>query len=231
MTLRESLAHNGYAVVRRLADTDALAQLARLTDTLPLDGEKARGGLRRPFDRIPGLLVAVRETGVPALMRDLLGESAFTVRAILFDKTPDANWSVPWHRDTTIAVAERGEAQGFGAWSIKDGVPHVHAPASVLSQMATIRLHIDACGEESGALRVVPASHLLHDTEQPDTTRATVCTVGGGDAVVMSPLTWHASNKADQPQRRRVLHMECAACELPSPLRWAEAVQFAGGQS
>ena len=35
-------------------------------------------------------------------------------RAILFDKTPDSNWKVPWHQDVAIAVAARHDEPGFG---------------------------------------------------------------------------------------------------------------------
>jgi hypothetical protein len=33
----------------------------------------------------------------------ILGAAGRPVRAILFDKTADNNWGVPWHQDRTIA--------------------------------------------------------------------------------------------------------------------------------
>ena len=71
-------------------------------------------------DRIGSFARALAETALPA--------PAFPVRALLFDKTPGTNWKVPWHQDLAIAVAERREVEDFGPWSVKDGVPHVHAP-------------------------------------------------------------------------------------------------------
>ncbi len=41
-----------------------------------------------------------------------LGGGARPVRAILFDKTPQANWSLGRHQDRTIAVCERRAAAG-----------------------------------------------------------------------------------------------------------------------
>ncbi len=41
------------------------------------------------------------------------------VRAIYFDKTSEANWSVAWHQDKTIAVKEKVNIPGFEPWSIK----------------------------------------------------------------------------------------------------------------
>ena len=40
----------------------------------------------------------------------------------------------------------------------------------------------------------------------------------------MRPLLVHASSPATVPSRRRVVHLEFAAAELPSPLEWAERV-------
>lgn len=47
------------------------------------------------------------------------------VRGVYFDKSPDANWLVPWHQDLTLAFREQREIPGFGPWSVKDGSPHV----------------------------------------------------------------------------------------------------------
>jgi len=43
----------------------------------------------------------------------------------------------------TIAVRERREAEGFGPWSEKEGVPHVQPPAEILEKMVAIRVHLD----------------------------------------------------------------------------------------
>jgi hypothetical protein len=54
---------------------------------------------------------------------------------------------VSWHQDVTIAVRARGRSAGVRPWSVKDGVPHVQAPAELLEQMITLRLHLDDCDE------------------------------------------------------------------------------------
>jgi hypothetical protein len=94
------------------------------------------------------------------LVEPVLGDRFFAVRGILFDKIPDANWKVPWHQDVTIAVEERVEVEGFGPWSIKADVLHVQPPAEVLEHMVSVRLPLDNCDEENGALRVIHGSHL-----------------------------------------------------------------------
>jgi hypothetical protein len=38
------------------------------------------------------------------LAQNFLGQSSRAVRAVMFDKSPDANWALGWHQDRTIAV-------------------------------------------------------------------------------------------------------------------------------
>ncbi|MEM9065577.1 MAG: hypothetical protein AAGB51_08825 [Planctomycetota bacterium] len=58
---------------------------------------------------------------------------------LVFDKTLDQSWAVPWHRDTTITVAERHEVEGFGPWSIKGCLHHVRPAPEVLRGMAPLQ--------------------------------------------------------------------------------------------
>jgi ectoine hydroxylase-related dioxygenase (phytanoyl-CoA dioxygenase family) len=164
--------------------------------------------------------------GIRSLVSGLLGDGAFPVRVLFFDKTPAANWLVAWHQDRTVAVAERRACAGFGGWSVKAGVPHVQPPAAVLEGMLTLRLHLDDCGPDRGPLRVLAGSHRLGLLDAPAMARLTAsaptveCVARRGDAFVMRPLLLHASSKARRPGRRRVLHIEYAAKDLPGGLLW-----------
>lgn len=72
---------------------------------------------------------------VRSIAEDTAEDSAFPVRATLFDKTADANWLVPWHQDLTICVDARVEVPGYGPWTKKADVGHVQPPTSVLVRM------------------------------------------------------------------------------------------------
>ena len=159
----------------------------------------------------------MRSNTIRDLVERVLGPNAFIVRSILFDKTAESNWAVPWHQDLTVAVGERRDIPGFVGWSVKDGIHHAQAPREVLEQMLTVRLHLDDCGIENGPLRVLPGTHksgwLDSDTinrlkhEIPEH----VCVASRGSALVMRPLLLHASSRATQPGHRRVLHIDFAA--------------------
>ena len=107
-----------------------------------------------------------RSTAVRHIPEALLGTGCFVTRAILFDKTPDSNWKVPWHQDVAIAVAARHDEPGFGPWSVKDGVVHVQLPAEVLAGMVTVRVHLDDCAADNGPVRVLPQTHSLGKLSQ-----------------------------------------------------------------
>ncbi|MCA8960071.1 MAG: phytanoyl-CoA dioxygenase family protein [Planctomycetes bacterium] len=160
-----------------------------------------------------------------ALARSLVGEAARPVKATLFDKTPDANWRIPWHQDRMIAVRQRIEVLGFGPWSVKAGVPHVQPPASVLERMVALRLHLDDCDERNGALEVLPGSHRHGFIDGPSVERwrdrpSTLCPVPRGGVFAMAPLLLHRSAPSSDPTHRRVIHIEYASVELPSALEW-----------
>ncbi len=219
--MQQALERDGYGIASGLVPE---REIARCLSKLP---EIPRAGLRNAV-RVPSLRGLAEVPAVQKLVNDLLGPSPRLDRAILFDKSPDANWSVPWHQDVTIAVRARIDTPGFGPWSVKDELPHVTPPAAILASIATIRIHLDDCPAENGPLQVIPRSHLrgLLTDEEIDRSRAdgpiVTLEARAGDAVLFKPLTLHASAKATAPTHRRVLHLEYAGVDLPNGLQWPD---------
>lgn len=217
---RDAIAGDGYTMLRAAWSARACAALlARLPAAAPRAGG-ARNVLR-------GELHATRALDI--LASALLDQPAFAVRAILFDKTPESNWAVPWHQDTAIPVLDRHQVPGYRNWSIKEGVWHVQPPREVLAAMLTLRLHLDDCDAGNAPLRVLPGSHALGCLDAEATARlvsgnaGVACVAQAGDVLAMRPALLHASARAQRPRRRRVLHVEYAAGELPAPLRYHRA--------
>jgi ectoine hydroxylase-related dioxygenase (phytanoyl-CoA dioxygenase family) len=203
------------------------AECAALAVRLDEGGEESRRGeavfARRNLGRHPAVQAAA------ALLRERLrlAGSLLLTRAILFDKVPGANWPVPWHQDLSLAVRERAELPGWGPWSVKAGIVHVQPPAARLERLLTLRLHLDDCPEENGALRVLPGTHSLGRLDASAIARLRteiperVCAAASGTVLLMRPLLLHASSPAQAPVRRRILHLELAPPDLlPAPLAW-----------
>jgi ectoine hydroxylase-related dioxygenase (phytanoyl-CoA dioxygenase family) len=215
----------GFAITTSLLSAQEIADLINLIEA-NLGSDPKRGGVRDIMHRVPELRAVANRTAVRAIVEQILSPEAFVVRTTLFDKTSDANWKVPWHQDVTIAVSHRDEIEGYGPWSVKEGVVHVQPPTSVLQRIVTVRVHLDPCPSTNGALRVMPGSHHLGRIDQNDAPKyiqdedAICCEADAGEALVMRPLLLHASSAAMEPLHRRVLHFDFATGDLAPSLQW-----------
>lgn len=216
---------SGFVLLPDLISPDELFRLRDEADRL-LGESTHRGGVRNVLDKSP-YLHALATSGPPSRAVETLLGGARPSKLTIFDKTPYANWKVPWHQDLTISVQERRDVPGFGPWTIKDGVPNVQPPVSVLEQVIAVRVHLDDTPEENGALRVLPGTHKLDRLSERQIaalrqqTQEVVCAVPAGGAMLMSPLLLHASSASESPAHRRVLHFEFTAALLPGGLAWA----------
>ena len=232
---RGRLAADGFVLVPQCLSSHDVAAAIDGIDKRALASKESTIHRRGEMFAARNLLQVVPELRsifeLPRVRESLLGvvgPTPFLVRSILFDKTAAANWHVTWHQDLSVAVNCRCEAAGWSAWSVKQGVAHAQPPQSILEDMVTVRLHLDPCTADQGALRVIPGSHRygrLSPAQMEKVVRENepvVCGVAAGDAVLMKPLLLHASSKAACPAHRRVLHFEFASVQLPAPLQWID---------
>ncbi len=168
----------------------------------------------------------VRQGSFSRFAQNILGADCFAVRAVFFNKIEKANWHVPWHQDISIAVRQRGDVPGYSAYSVKEGVLHVNAPAALLDSLLILRLHLDAATPANGAMRLIPGSHLHGRlAEPPAGHREPVQPVAdAGDILRLRPLVFHASAHSASEAPRRVIHIEYANQPLPGGLAWATRV-------
>jgi len=221
----DELASAGFAIASGLLPEDALEALRGEADRI-LRESPERGGARNALGT-SSLLRELGREGPPARWaREVLGEAARPTKLTVFDKSPRANWKVPWHQDLTLTVAERREVEGYGPWSLKGGVPHVQPPVAILEATLAFRLHLDDTQAANGALRVLPGSHRLGRLAASEIedlrgrVPEVVCPVSAGGAMLLFPLLVHASSPARTPSRRRVLHFEYCAASLAGGLSW-----------
>lgn len=124
-----------------------------------------------------------------------LQRKARPIRAILFDKRPEANWRIGWHQDTNLKENDS-----------------LLVANDELEKVFTLRLHLDPTPSSNGALRCLPGSH--REGRQADFRRSEcsleerVLEADPGDILMMRPLLFHASSPATEPARRRVIHVD-----------------------
>jgi ectoine hydroxylase-related dioxygenase (phytanoyl-CoA dioxygenase family) len=231
---RRAFDQDGYLLVPGVLEDGTIEQLSgalahALTETATERAKRGpRGyGMRHLLRDVPEAASVAGSSRIRSLVEPLLGNGAFPVRGLYFDKTGEANWLVGWHQDLQIAVARRLEVPGFGPWSVRDGVTHVQPPTEVLQRIVTVRLHLDASSAANGSLRVIPGSHLSGRLQEADVAHwisrqaAVTCEAPRGSALLMRPLLLHASSRATSPGSRRVVHLEFANETLPGGLAWA----------
>ncbi|TWU19662.1 phytanoyl-CoA dioxygenase family protein [Allorhodopirellula heiligendammensis] len=172
----------------------------------------------------------IRNIQIARMIRDYASPKACVVRVLYFDKPPGQGWALSLHRDRTIAVREHHLLPApFAKPTCKAGVPHVEATDEVMSQMLTLRLHLDPMRADNGPLYIVPRSHLPPQNggiEPAATEGIQTIYCRAGDVFAMRPLLSHGSHATDPNTefRRRVLHVEIAPRDLlPAPYQWHTA--------
>ncbi|WP_167300075.1 phytanoyl-CoA dioxygenase family protein [Sphingomonas leidyi] len=192
-----------------------LGALLALAASQPVE----RAGIR--LHRVPGLAELLGPAALGGLVAGMR-----PVRAILFDKSPGANWLLGWHQDRTIAVRARCEVPGFGPWSVKQGLLHVEPPFALIEAMRTMRIHLDPVPQDNAPLLIAPGSHRLGRI--PESELAAVvercgtacCLADTGDVWLYATPIVHASAASSGAGRRRVLQVDFAGEALPPGLEW-----------
>lgn len=218
----------GYVLLPEIfAAGDIVALAERLTAALESDEPavlRSRGqtyGSRDLIALLPEVCEIPRQPALKEFIAAVLGPQAGLVRALYFDKPPDRSWSLPLHKDRTIAVQRNDlPTQQFRRPTVKAGIPHVEASESLLTEMLTLRLHLDPMTADNGPLSVIPGSHL---TDREETAAPVELHAVAGDVLAMRPLISHASSlpRAGTTLHRRVIHLELAPHrQLPDGYEW-----------
>lgn len=228
---KDRIATDGFSILPGIfsgAEVDALIDFmetaAAGNDNFRKDKELF--AIRNFIGELPGVQPLLWTKRFNCLIDQLLGPDYFLVKSIYFNKPAHSNWLVPWHQDLTISVDRQANVEGFGPWTVKQGLCAVQPTVGFLEDIYTLRIHLDDCDEANGALKVVKGSHkagkLTDAAIAAFPKPATLCPVNRGGIMIMRPLLLHSSGKRTRPAERRVIHLEFTAKALPADLQWRE---------
>ena len=179
------------------------------------------------LDWTDGLARAIGAVSELTKLARRLQPGAMPVRVVVFNKSSDLNWNVPWHQDRVIAVRERHDVDGFHAWTRKAGVWHVEPPIGFLREMIFARVHLDDADAQNGCLELALGSHAYGQVKADDaddvarSARLEICRARRGDVLFVKALTLHRSRSSARQTDRRTLRIDYCASSLPPPLAWA----------
>jgi len=211
-----TLDHDGAELARGLA-APRLVRLRDLFDAQPSAPGVRLSGIRDFDDIIQATLDWICRT---------TGNNVRPVRAIAFNKSDGANWSLTWHQDRTICIKERFDLDGFGPWSTKQGLFHVEPPFEYIESMVTARMHLDPVGPNNAPLKIIRGSHRFGKVADRDVPKLIAqdrlfeCHAEPGDVWFYSTPILHASDRAERGSSRRVLQVDFSPDDLPKPLEW-----------
>ena len=233
--LRE-VTDKGFAIVRAVyRPTEVDAILNELTNALSIgrEGVLHQGGhiyaARNILQLWPKAADIWRRSPLQELLGEVLSSQFGLVRVLFFDKPPEQSWSLPWHKDMTMAVRNnRLPSRQFEHPTTKSGVPHVEASQAVLEGMLTARIHLDDVTEENGPMQVIPGSHRTGKVSNLDESKCQTVLAKRGDVLLIRPLVEHNSvpSRSGNLQHRRILHLEFAGSpDLPDGYEWHDYVR------
>ena len=235
MKQTEEFIADGFTTIDDTYTTDEVENILLQINQAGTDKETFRKSnelfaIRQFFKEVPATVDTVFNDKLKPVLTQLLGDKYFVVKSIYFDKPQTSNWYVSYHQDLTISVDKKLELNGFEFWTTKHNQFAVQPPLDILKSVVTVRIHLDETDENNGALKVVPKSHLK-GIYRPETIDWTVeqevnCSVSKGGIMLMKPLLLHSSGRTTNNRQRRVIHIEFSNQELPSPLNWAERINF-----
>jgi ectoine hydroxylase-related dioxygenase (phytanoyl-CoA dioxygenase family) len=227
------LGHDGHCIIRRVFSCNQTNDIRNslisaltndTTDAVRRSDSDEVFAARNVLDIWPPACEIWRVAQLTTLLRQVLGDSFGLVRGLFFDKPPEHTWSLPWHKDMTLAVRNNQlPTREFKKPTTKVGVPHIEGSEAILRRMLTLRIHLDAATLDNGALYVIPGSHLSGKKMDTYDRDAFPIIAEAGDVLAIRPLVSHCSGKSKENTRlhRRILHLEFAADQyLPEGFEW-----------
>jgi ectoine hydroxylase-related dioxygenase (phytanoyl-CoA dioxygenase family) len=231
LTRQNNIKNNGFDVIEDIYTPLEVSNIISVIDKADQSNPTFRRtddlfAIRRFLKEVPEVRNLIFTQKLKSVINNLFGEGYFVVKSIYFDKPEKSNWFVAWHQDLTIAVNKKVELPGYGPWTVKLDNFGVQPPINILQNNFTVRIHLDDTDKNNGALKVIKGSQLknVYRVEDIDwqAENEEICNVKAGGIMIMRPLLMHASDRSTINQRRRVIHIEFSAENLPVEIDWAE---------
>ena len=226
--MTKQLVEKGFEIIEDFYTEDEINAIIKIINK-NLSSDKF--GEREFLFNNPNVAKKVFNSKLLSLVKKILPNCNTSIKSIYFNKPPKANWVVSWHQDITINVKNEVKTKGFKNWRTKGDRTIVQPDLETLQKIYTIRIHLDDCNKENGALHVITESHVngvinLKEWTKEKIGSEYICEVSKGGILIMNPLLLHSSKRTENNKNRRVIHIEFSNANLPNGIRWKEAISL-----
>ncbi len=229
--MESSYQQKGYEIINQVYSNEEVDQILAILKAKSIEH---KFGVREFLVDNPELTQPIFTKKLLELIKEIAPNCKQAIKSIYFDKPPNANWIVNWHQDLTINLKSKKETPKFKNWRVNNQRTIVQPSIDILKSIFTIRIHLDDCTSENGALRVIEGSHKkgvieIKDWMKEKPGEEKICEVKKGGILIMNPLILHASRRTENQKNRRVIHIEFSGQELPNQLEWKEPIPLGSG--
>jgi len=222
------LQEKGFDIIENIYSDEEVSGIVEVIENQGVGGSF---GVREFLLDNPEIATKIFNENLLSVIKKISANCSKSIKSIYFDKPPNANWIVNWHQDLTINVKEKRDVPYYKNWRTNSERTIVQPNIELLKNIFTIRIHLDDCTKENGALRVIEKSHTqavieIKNWVENKVGEERICEVKKGGILLMKPLILHSSRRTENEKNRRVIHIEFCDLDLPEGLEWKEAVHF-----
>ncbi len=226
--MQSKLNEKGFQIIENVYSKNEIDEILQILEHKQIEN---KFGVREFLTDNPEIADKIFTKHLIDIIKSISSDCNKSIKSIYFDKPPSANWIVNWHQDLTINLVEKRDAPNFKNWRTKQERVIVQPNIELLESIFTIRIHLDDCTRENGALRVIENSHHKGIIEIKEWIKnkdgiEKICEVKKGGVLIIKPLILHASRRTENRKNRRVIHIEFTDKELPNGLQWKEKIDI-----
>lgn len=226
--MKAELEKKGFTIKESIYSNDEIDEILAYLDSRGISG---KFGVREFLFQNPVVTNKILNKKLLGIIKQIAPDCRKSIKSIYFNKPPSSNWIVNWHQDLTINLLNKKETANYRNWRQNNQRTIVQPNIELLESIFTIRIHLDDCTKENGALRVIAESHLngtikIKEWMKMKNGIESICEVKKGGILILKPLILHSSRRTENEKNRRVIHIEFTEQELPEGLKWKEKIEF-----
>ena len=223
--IKDIIQQDGFSIVRHFFTDKYIDEIIEQLDRHhALEYDKQIVSDFNLLNSIPFVKSLVHSRQLISLVKQVLGDNSFPINAFVIDKTQDNNWCLDWCQDLKIAVKNKIETSGYRNWTVESGILHAVPPKEVLEKRLSVRIHLDDCFIDNGAILVAPKSHKngiiqsKTEIEKIISGETIYLEVEKGGVMFITSLLLHKSPYSTTNKKRRVLQIDYVGIKLSNGL-------------